>query len=335
MALSTLQILALKSFAGIGNKSIFKVADRLMDFPTNTDVINVIKSVGLKKREKNGQKVLISDSDFKEALIQAQQIITSSNELGINVVSFFEHSFPQSLKEIKLLENGKKVDAPPLLFYKGDLSILTMPSLAIIGSRECTPDARKAGNFLAKSFAKRGFSIISGLAIGCDTAAHEGALSVVNGKTIAFLAHGLDMIYPKQNISLANEILQKGGLLLSEYEIGSTVSNFSLVARDRLQAGLADATLVIQTSIDGGTMHAAHTTADLKKPLYAVKFSDEATNALPNTQGNHLLVKDYGAKYLGATANRLKLEKQLDEISNDIRQSRSLSRETIEEPSLF
>lgn len=333
MALSHLQILALKSFSGIGNKSVFKVADNFVDSPSDIEVISLIKKLGLKKKDSDGQKVLITSDDFTHALVKAQKVISDSASLGINVVSYFDKAFPQSLRETKS-ENGKRVDAPPLLFYKGDLSILKMPSVAIIGTRDCAPGARKAGLFLAKSFAQRGFSIVSGLAIGCDTAAHEGTLAAKNGKTIAFLAHGLDTIYPKQNLALAEDILQQGGLLLSEYEIGTKVSRFSLVARDRLQAGLANATLVIQTGIDGGTMHAACATANANKPLYVVKFSDHETNSLPNTEGNHLLVKDYGAMYLAASPDRVKFEKELDQIGEKIR-NHKLLKNANSEPTLL
>ena len=149
-----------------------------------------------------------------------------------------------------------------------------------------------------------------GLAIGCDTCAHRGALKV-SGKTTAFLAHGLTTIYPPQNESLAKEIIEKGGLLMSEYPIGTNLSPYNLVARDRLQAGLAMATLVIQTGEKGGTMHAALTTLKANKPLYAVQFKDNATNNHEKCLGNAFLVKR-GAKYINGSDN-------LDEISEIIK----------------
>jgi DNA processing protein len=88
--------------------------------------------------------------------------------------------------------------------------------------------------------------LISGLALGCDSAAHKSALSA-NGLTTAFLAQGLDKIYPSENKSLAKSIIEKGGLLISEYPIGEKISTGKLIERDRLQAALAQATIVIQS----------------------------------------------------------------------------------------
>ena len=148
--------------------------------------------------------------------------------------------------------------------------------------------------------------------MGCDTCGHKGALKV-GGKTTAFLANGLDSdsIYPPENKELAEEIVEKGGLLLSEYPIGTPVDRYSLVARDRLQSGLALATLVVQTGVNGGTMHAATATLQAGKPLYAMLFKDDATNKDDKCLGNALLVKK-GAKYIKGDDN-------FDEISNVIK----------------
>jgi DNA processing protein len=183
--------------------------------------------------------------------------------------------------------------------------------LAIIGTREITSGGEKAGLYLAKEFAKRGLCIVSGLAIGCDTCGHRGALAV-GGKTVAFLAHGLDTIYPPENEGLAKEIVEKGGLLVSEYPAGTPINRHFLVARDRLQAGLAKATLVIQTGVSGGTMHASNTTLEAGKTLYVVSFSDDETRNNEKTKGNEFLAKK-GAKYIKGDDD---LDKIADEIKN-------------------
>lgn len=186
-----------------------------------------------------------------------------------------------------------------------------MPAIAVIGTREATPEGISGGTYIAGEFAKQGLNIVSGLAIGCDTCGHRGALNV-GGKTTAFLANGLnhDSIYPSENQELAEEIVNKGGLLLSEYSIGQTVNRYSLVARDRLQAGLSLATLVIQTGIKGGTMHAATTTLKAGKPLYTMKFKDESTNNHEKCLGNAHLVKQ-GARYISGNDNIADVVKQI------------------------
>jgi DNA processing protein len=139
--------------------------------------------------------------------------------------------------------------------------------------------------------------------VGCDTCGHKGALKV-GGKTTAILANGLDSdsIYPPENKDLAEEIVEKGGLLLSEYPVGTPVNRYSLVARDRLQAGLSLATLVVQTGEKGGTMHAATTTLKANKPLFAMHYKDSATNNHEKCLGNALLVKQ-GGKYISGGDN--------------------------------
>ena len=135
----------------------------------------------------------------------------------------------------------------------------------------------------------------------------------VGGKTTAILANGLDhnSIYPPENQDLAEEIVENGGLLISEYRIGTPVNRYSLVARDRLQSGLSLATLVVQTGEHGGTMHAATSTLQAGKPLYTILFKDDATNQHEKCLGNALLVKQ-GAKYIKGNDN-------FDEISNSVK----------------
>lgn len=111
-------------------------------------------------------------------------------------------------------ETGKP-NAPLVLYYRGNLDVLDKPGIAVIGTREPSPNGEKAGLHFAAEFAKRGYNIVSGIAIGCDTTDHKGA-------TTAFLANGLDWdsIYPKENLKLAKEMVYNGGgLLLSEYAI--------------------------------------------------------------------------------------------------------------------
>ena len=150
------------------------------------------------------------------------------------------------------------------------------------------------------------------MAIGCDTCGHKGALKA-KGKTTAILANGLDnnSIYPSENKDLAEDIVAGGGLLISEYRIGTPVNRYSLVARDRLQSGLSLATLVIQTGENGGSMHAAMSTLQAGKPLYTIYFKDEVTRQHEKCLGNALLVSK-GAEYIKGDDN-------FDEISERIK----------------
>lgn len=310
--LSTLQILILSNIKGVGIKSILKVGNYLFDcgkiIESKTEFVNLLSELKIKKKNPTAKgTVFITVEDLEEAEDIAQKIISTSEREGIGIISYYENDFPRILRET--IDEDGKLAPPLLLFYKGDISIIKMPCIAVIGTREITPNGEKAGLYISREFAKRGFCIVSGLAIGCDTVGHKGALEV-DGKTIAFLAHGLDSIYPSQNKELADEILLKGGLLLSEYPIGMEVNRYNLVARDRLQAGLSMATIVIQTGEKGGTMHAANTTLIAGKPLYTIYYQDQETREHEKTKGNALLVSK-GAKYLKGSDN-------LDEISDII-----------------
>lgn len=313
MALSKEQILTLTCLKevgvkGVGAQKIFAIANTISEKGVAVDNYEALSELMSGMKEKAIQKVTLPD--LQNAYQCAERIIEESEAHHIGLVGYYDDDYPEILRNT-INEEGKS--APPLLlWYRGDLSIAKMPGLAVIGTREPTPEGVSAGEYLSGKFAKLGFNIVSGLAVGCDSSGHNGALKV-GGKTTAFLANGLDhdSIYPPENKELAEEIVAKGGLLLSEYRIGSSVNRYNLVARDRLQAGLSLATLVIQTGEKGGTMHAAMTTLKASKPLYVVKFKDDATNNQEKSLGNAYLVK-HGATYI-------KGSDKLDVISESIK----------------
>lgn len=235
-----------------------------------------------------------SESDFIKAFKKGDRILEDSFDNNIEIISFFDDQFPALLKEIK--------NPPILLNFKGDYKRINEKiGIAIIGTREPTLDGYKAGEFFGDIFGKHGFNVVSGLAKGCDTSAHKGCLKG-KGFTTAILAHGLDKVYPPENKSLTNDIVQSGGVLLSEYFIGTNPFSNYFVERDRLQAGLSKATLVVQTGVTGGTMHAVNATIESKKLLLAVNYSNEKFSE--KNQGNKMLIDSKGA--LPITSNNYK-----------------------------
>lgn len=313
MALSKEQILTLTCLKevdvkGVGPQKIFSIGaaidDRGLEIKSYEDLAELMSSM----KEKAINKVTLSD--LNDAYHVAQKIIDASSQANIGLVGYYDKEFPEVLR--KTINEEGKLDPPLILWYRGDFSITQLPGFAVIGTREATPEGVAGGTYLSGEFAKRGFNIVSGLAIGCDTCGHKGALKV-GGKTTAILANGLDhiSIYPQENQDLAEEIVENGGLLISEYRIGTPVNRYNLVARDRLQSGLSLATLVVQTGENGGTMHAAKATLQAGKPLYAVLFKDGATNQHEKCLGNALLVKQ-GAKYIKGDDN-------FDEISDRVK----------------
>lgn len=293
--LTTELILTLQQLEGIGNKTIFKIAEQVKaPIVSLSELCDFWTSLKGKKFES------ITSYDLEEANRAAKRIINRAVKEDVGVISYFDDVYPKMLRSC-MSEDGK-LDPPIILYYRGDINALKKPGLAVIGTREPTDNGVKAGVHFAAEFAKRGYNIVSGLAIGCDTTGHKGALSV-GGVTTAFLANGLDWesIYPKENLNLAKEIVAKGGLLLSEYAIGQSCGRYGLVARDRLQAGLSLATIVIQTGIQGGTMHAVNATIASKKPLFAVEYRNQIDLSNEKTHGNIWLIREKGAHPLRST----------------------------------
>ena len=280
MALNTELLLTLKNLKGCGNKTALTIANGTpASVHTIEDLCAFWKTLHGKKYEKYDQEALLS------AHRQALSIIKDAESCGVGIISYYEDCYPEILRKT-VNEEGKE-DAPLILFYRGNIEALQKPGIAVIGTREPTEAGNKAGIYFAEKFAQAGFNIVSGLAIGCDTTGHQGALNV-QGSTTAFLANGLDWdsIYPKENLELAKKIVENGGLLLSEYPVGQSGNRYTLVARDRLQAGLSYATIVIQTGLKGGTMHAVGATLKAHKPLFMVKYKSQEEQNDSKTEGN-------------------------------------------------
>lgn len=306
----------LMSLKGFGPKSVFKIAEGAEGIETPHAMYQYISNLNEKRHR---------DLDLDELLSkyeETQHLIERSKSEGIGMVGYYDSEFPDNLRNC-VDEKGKPA-APLVLYYRGSLEVLRHPSVAMIGTREPTPNGVKAGRYFAETFAKQGFNIVSGLAIGCDTSAHEGAL-IGGGKTTAFLAHGLgwDSIYPKENIDLARRIVDEGGLLLSEYSIDQPINRYQLVARDRLQAGLSNGTIVIQTGEIGGTMHAVNATIFANKPLFAVDFTFPEDQLHEKVQGNLMLFEEGKATRLNSK-NVVSIMNQLLSSQKDIYQQQTL-----------
>ncbi|MBS7283159.1 MAG: DNA-protecting protein DprA [Prevotella sp.] len=156
--------------------------------------------------------------------------------------------FPASFRAI-----GK--DCPESIYALGNLELLKSEHMvAIIGSRKATRTGNSKAYELGLNYAKKGYVVVSGLALGCDAAAHRGCMAG-GGGTIAIVATGLDRVHPHENISLQEEILKKGGLILSEQPLGVKANPARLVARNRLQAALSEEVVVAECPVHSGTMH--------------------------------------------------------------------------------
>lgn len=315
MALTAKQIVALLELPRIGKKTVLEIGSQVDGFMDDGALYSEI--MRLYNDRVCSLPRCFTEHEFAGALLQAEKTLKQSQQLGIGWVSLYDPNYPAVLNNVKSKDSTRK-ESPLLLYYRGRLQLMLTPSIAIIGSRQAAPQAEKAAEFLARNFAQRGLSIVSGLAIGCDTAAHKGALNVGLGQTIAVLGNGLDRVQPASNTTLAAQILDQGGLLISEYAIGQNAVGYTLVARDMIQAGISNAVVVVQSKSNGGTMHAAIAAANAGKKLYTVKYSDSALNQSDYTDGNRLLVDKYGATCISATRDKVQMSNYLNSLAQDI-----------------
>lgn len=309
---NTEMIVKLLQLPGVGIRIADKVASMLAEVGEyeNSDLKNYVKKC-IKQGDISLKKELTED-DFKKAFEKASQIIEDSFEKGITIISKYDDDFPSSLRT--LLDASGKDISPIILNYKGNIKILNeKKSIAVIGTRNPTSEGEEAGTYYSRYFAENGYNIVSGLALGCDSIAHKGALAV-NGLTTAVLAHGLHMISPKKNESIAKEILENGGVLLSEYFIGTPAYTTYFVERDRLQAGLAQATIVIQCGLKSGTMHAARTTMNNNRILACVRYKEDSVRTSENVVGNEYLIRmgAYPLRIAGELCSMIESGKVLD-----------------------
>ena len=180
-------------------------------------------------------------------------------------------------------------DAPVALFVRGDPTLLSLPQIAIVGSRNPTPPGRENAHEFAAHLARCGLTITSGLALGIDTASHQGALAG-GGKTIAVLGTGLDVDYPRSNASLADAIAAQGALV-SEFPLGTAALKANFPRRNRIISGLALGTLVIEAAIQSGSLITARLAAEQGREVFALPGSIHN----PLARGCHRLIRQ-GAK---------------------------------------
>ncbi len=188
---------------------------------------------------------------------------------------------------------------PPLLLYAiGRADLLQAPSIAVVGSRNPTPQGAENARAFAAAFSRAGLTVVSGLALGIDGAAHEGALGGP-GSTIAVVGTGLDRVYPKRHLGLARRIATEG-LLVSEYPLGTPPLAGNFPRRNRLIAGLTRGTLVVEAALQSGSLITARLAAEAARDVFAIPGSIHA----PQARGCHALIKQ-GAKLVDAAADVL------------------------------
>ncbi|MFT7776744.1 MAG: DNA-processing protein DprA [Roseateles sp.] len=182
------------------------------------------------------------------------------------------------------------VDPPTLLWLQGRRELLAAPSIAVVGSRASTTQGSDNARAFSRALARAGYAIVSGLALGVDAAAHEGALDG-GGATIAVVGTGLDRVYPRCNEALAARLLAAGGLIVSEYALGISARQANFPRRNRIIVGLAQGCLVIEAAVPSGSLGTARLAVEAGRKVFAIPGSIHSTQA----RSRHALIRQ-GAK---------------------------------------
>ena len=238
----------------------------------NIDEILVLKWRGLSSGQiekttlQEFDRLYEEDPDEFDRLIEkANSILDKQEAIGIKTISIQDEDYPERLKKI-----GN--EAPVLIHLLGNADLLKREkAVAIIGARSADREGNAKAYELGKKYAEEGNVIVSGLALGCDKAGHEGCLEA-NGETIAIVGSGLDIIHPKENTDLQKRILERGGLIMSEQLLKTKASPSTLVARNRLQAALSDSVILAQCPAQSGSMHTMRFARQYKKKSLAVRY---------------------------------------------------------------
>jgi len=197
------------------------------------------------------------------------------------IVTLADQTYPRALLEI--------ADPPPLLYAHGRVELLQQPALAVVGSRNATAQGEANAGQFAAALSKAGFTIVSGLALGIDAAAHRGGLAGPSS-TIAVLGTGIDIVYPTRNAELALEISRQG-VLLSEFPLGTPAAAQNFPRRNRLISGLSRGCLVVEAALPSGSLITARSATDQGRDVFAIPGSIHS----PLSKGCHALIKA-GAK---------------------------------------
>jgi DNA processing protein len=215
------------------------------------------------------------DQEIQRDLAKALKSIEQYQQ---QVITLNDPRYPLLLKEI--------ADAPPLLFCRGDVSQLSWPQVAMVGSRRPSQNGLKLAEQFASDLSQRGIAITSGLALGIDGAAHYSTVKA-KGITLAVLGTGLSEVYPKQNITLAEQIVANDGLLISEFLPHTPPINYHFPRRNRIISGLSLGVLVVEAALESGSLITARLAVEQNREVWAIPSS--VFN--PQAKGCHALIR--------------------------------------------
>jgi DNA processing protein len=251
----TLYLIALSRITGVGDARVKKLVaycgGAKQVFSQQRSFLEKIPNIG--RRVANAVK-------SATVLKQAEEEMAFAEKHGVAAVSFLDEGYPQRLKHC--------VDSPIVLYAKGKGRINPAKAVSIVGTRNATRQGKEITEQIVQELSKHDITVVSGLAYGIDIAAHRACLKY-NVPTIGCLAHGLDRIYPKVHTNTAKEMLELGALI-TDFPIGTSPERENFPKRNRIVAGMADATLVIEAGIKGGALITAELANGYDRDVFAI-----------------------------------------------------------------
>jgi DNA processing protein len=300
--------IVLKNTKSIGPIKIKKIYNEFPKLKTK-DFLDHEVIVKLEKIINSSEAIdMLTDSEYlSEQTRIANNHIKKHIAENITVVTIGDETYPKLLRFID--------DPPPVLYAKGNTSLLKKSkNIAVVGTRNATDLGFRSSMRISSVFGQMGYTIVSGLALGIDTAAHKGALRI-NGKTIAVLAGPLNKIYPKENTSLANDILDKDGLLLSEIPLEGRTFKQSFVMRDRIQSGISLGVCPVQTDVIGGTQHTIKYSKEQGRLLFCPIPTEKG---IKQSNGIEKLINDNEARVIKEPSDYEKISEELYNIGHSL-----------------
>lgn len=304
-------ILSLQTIQGVGNKSLISLIEfcRASEIDSLSDLaLRDLSRVPTLKRVLAALQRFFAEGRHIRTRIQCEADLRQWESQGISFVEFGSPRYPRQLVDLN--------DPPAILVCRGNLELLSSPlAVAVVGTRENTRVGEAIAQRTVEHFARKGFCIISGLALGIDAIAHRAALEN-QGSTIAVVVDVIN-VSPSSNRDLASRILQGNGLLVSENLPGTKIVPALFAKRGRIQSGLSLAVFAIETSVDGGTMHAVNAANTLRRPVFvpdpvAAKYPDLGERTISGTQ---LLVRD-GRASAYSRDSYIAIERELHDVAS-------------------
>ncbi len=269
-------LVALNLLPDIGPITVRRLLDRFGDAPTilhtSAHELQQVNHIG---------PVLAATISGWQGTINVTEELERAQRAGCRILIQSDDEYPPLLREIH--------DPPIVLYIKGALADATRHSVAMVGSRQTTLYGRETARRLAADLARTGLTVVSGGARGIDTAAHEGALAA-GGRTVAVLGTGIDVIYPVENTALFDRIAQTGAVI-TQFPFGRHGDKQSFPIRNRIVAGMTQATVVVEANLTSGALITANLAADYGRQVFAVPGRVDS----PRSSGCHQLIKDGAA----------------------------------------